>query len=142
MLPALSLLCLAPCDSQTSSINGIFLFLSSAISLSVKASKPCTCVINTALVFELIFDNTSSSFIPNVYGSISTNTGVNPFCITEAISEIQVNGGTIISPPSGYLIFNIAIVNKLAEAPELTKMLYFTPNHFDHSSSNALTFGP
>jgi hypothetical protein len=29
---------------------------------------------------------------------MSTNTGLNPDWITEAISETQVNGGTMISP--------------------------------------------
>ena len=30
---------------------------------------------------------------------MSTNTGVKPFCRTDAMSEIQVNVGTMISPP-------------------------------------------
>ena len=40
----------------------------------------------------------------------------------------------------GYKIFIAAIVNKFAEDPELTKTLYFTPNHLDHSFSNFITF--
>ena len=33
-------------------------------------------------------------------------------------------------------------VNRLAEEPELTNILYLTPNHSDHSFSKALTLGP
>jgi hypothetical protein len=55
--------------------------------------------------------------------SISTNTGVNPFCKTEATSDIHVSGGTITSPPSGCFIFKTAIVSRFAEAPEFTKTL-------------------
>ena len=60
----------------------------------------------------------------------------------DAISDTQVNGGTITSPPSGCLILSIAIDSKLADAPELTKTEYFTPHHLDHASSNARHSGP
>ena len=46
------------------------------------------------------------------------------------MSDIQVKLGTMISP----LTFNIFKHNKdkkFAEEPELTKTLYFTPNHLD-----------
>ena len=32
------------------------------------------------------------------------------------------------------------MLNKLAEEPELTKTLYFTPSHFDHFFSNSKNF--
>ena len=60
----------------------------------------------------------------------------------DEISEDQVSGGTIISPPLGYIIFNKLIDNKFAEDPELTKTLYFTPSQLDQASSNCFTFGP
>ena len=50
--------------------------------------------------------------------------------------------GTIISFFFGSIIFKIEILSKLAEDPELTKVLYLTPSHFDHSFSNSTTFGP
>ena len=84
----------------------------------------------------------ASGFIPKVSISTSTKTGVNPHCITEAISDTHVKGGTITSPPFGCLIFNIVIESKLAEAPEFTNTEYFTPSHFDQASSNSLHFGP
>ena len=75
-----------------------------------------------------------------VLGFISTKIGLKLFCITDAISEIHVNEGNIISPSSPYKIFKASSVNKFAEDPELTKTLYLTPSHFDHFSSNSLTF--
>ena len=36
-------------------------------------------------------------------------------------------------------LFNINILNKLAEDPELTKTLNFTPSHLDHFFSNSIT---
>ena len=95
--------------------------------------------------FKLIrddFEITSEESIANDFGSVSTKIGLKPFCNTEDISEIQVSDGTITSPPSGKRILSTAIVNRLAEDPELTKTLYFTPSHFDHSSSKAFTYGP
>ena len=80
--------------------------------------------------------------IPKVLLSTSTNTGLNPHCRTEAMSDTHVNGGTITSPPNGFLILSNVNDSKLAEAPELTNTEYFTPNHLDHSSSNARQFGP
>jgi len=65
-----------------------------------------------------------------------------PFLITETISEIHVNDGTIISFLLSVL-FRVAkadILKKFADEPELTKTLYFVPNHLDHSSSNFFTF--
>ena len=57
------------------------------------------------------------------------------------MSEIQVRGGTITSP-SPYMYFKANIVNSLAEAPELTNKLCFTPTHSDHCFSNSTTLGP
>ena len=70
---------------------------------------------------------------------ISTKTGVNPVWITEAISETQVKVGTMISPKPE-VCFKAERAIKLAEEPEFTNILYFVPNHFDHSSSKAFTF--
>ena len=50
---------------------------------------------------------------------ISTNFGLNPLFITAFISDGHVNGGTIISPPFGYLLFRYAKVIKFADDPEL-----------------------
>jgi hypothetical protein len=50
---------------------------------------------------------------------MSTNTGSNPFWIIEAISDTQVSGDTMTSPPP-YKCFNAAIVIRLADAPEFT----------------------
>ena len=61
---------------------------------------------------------------------ISTKTGLKPFCITDAISDIHVSVGTIISPLP-LRIFKQRIDNKLAEDPELTNTLYLQPSHFD-----------
>ena len=73
---------------------------------------------------------------------MSTKIGLKPFFITDTISEIQVNDGTIISFLLSFLfrVARTAIVKKFADDPELTKTLYFVPNHLDHSSSNFLTF--
>ena len=57
--------------------------------------------------------------------------------MTAAMSDTQVSGGTIISPPSPKTFLIAAKVNKFAEDPELTKTLYLTPSHWDHSLSNA-----
>ena len=46
--------------------------------------------------------------------------------------------GTITSPKP-LVCFKILMLNKFAEAPELTNTLCFTPNHLDHSASNVLT---
>ena len=51
-----------------------------------------------------------SGVILKVLGSISTNTGVNPFCKTDEISETHVSVGTITSP-GPYRCFIAAIVN-------------------------------
>ena len=51
-------------------------------------------------------------------------------------SDDQVKEGTIISPPFGNLFFKIAMDNKLADEPELTKTLYLTPSHSDQLFSN------
>ena len=67
------------------------------------------------------------------------NFGVNPAFITDAMSEIQVKVGTIISPEPT-ISLKMAKVIKFAEAPELTKTLYFTPSQLDHSDSNFSTF--
>ena len=40
---------------------------------------------------------------------MSANTGLNPQCIKEEMSDDQVKGGTITSPPLGYLIFSNCI---------------------------------
>jgi len=100
----------------------IFFLFSIFNNLSVIPLKPCTCVIKTALVFLLIFLHISSSSVHKVFGLISTKTGLNLFWITEAISEIQVNGGTITSPLT-YKIFTAYKVIKFAEDPELTNIL-------------------
>ena len=77
----------------------------------------------------------------------SQNTGLNPLNKTEAMSEIQVRGGTIISHffPSSFLssiYLRANIVSSLAAEPELTIKLCFTPSQLDHSSSNFLTLDP
>ena len=46
-------------------------------------------------------DNQNFNDLEQIVSSISTNIGLNPACRTEAISEDQVKGGTITSPPSG-----------------------------------------
>ena len=73
---------------------------------------------------------------------MSIKIGLNPIQIIELISELQVKGGTIISPPSGYFSLSNAKQSKLADEPLLTKTLYFTPNHLDQDFSNCFTFGP
>ena len=83
-----------------------------------------------------------SEFKANVERLISINLGLNPIQIIELMSELQVNGGTIISPPLGYFSFNKAKHSKFADDPLFIKTLYFTPSHFDHKYSNSLTFGP
>ena len=50
-----------------------------------------------------------------------------PQCRTAAMSETQVKGGTMTSPPP-YSYFRAAIVSKLADEPEFTKTLNFTPS--------------
>src|SRR5438270_1759461 len=69
---------------------------------------------------------------------MSTNTGFIPQCKTEAMSEIQVRVGTITSPTPKVCLL-AAMVMRLADAPELTKTLCFTPSHSDHSRSKAST---
>jgi hypothetical protein len=69
--------------------------------------------------------------MPSVSKSISTKTGVKPVCNTDAMSDTHVKGGTIISPPSGYIIFNIVIERRLADAPEFTNTEYLIPNQSD-----------
>ena len=56
---------------------------------------------------------------------MSTKTGLNPFIITEFISETQVKVGTIISFLFLFLfkVFNAEIVIKFAEDPEFTKIM-------------------
>ena len=73
---------------------------------------------------------------------MSTNTGFKLLFITATISEIHVNDGTIISPLvlSFLKIFSARILNKLAEDPELTNILYFTPSHLLHFFSNSKIF--
>ena len=85
---------------------------------------------------------TKSVFRASVERFISIKTGLKPIQITELISELQVKGGTIISPPNGNFSLRRAIHRRFAEEPLLTKTLYLTPNHFDHKSSNSLTLGP
>ena len=70
---------------------------------------------------------------------MSTKTGFKLFCKTDAISDTQVNAGTITSPLP-FKILRILIDSKLAEDPELTKTLYFTPSHLDQFFSNLITF--
>ena len=105
----------------------------------VKPLYPNTCVRNTALVRGVILARICSTSMHRVRGLMSVNTGVNPFCSTEAMSETQVSVGTMTSPKPA-ISRNAAMVTKLAEAPELTNTLYFTPSHRDHSSSKARTF--
>ena len=57
-------------------------------------------------MFLLIFEMIKSVFNPNVSKSISAKTGVKPQCNKEDISEDQVKGGTITSPPLGYCILS------------------------------------
>ena len=58
--------------------------------------------------------------MPSVRGSMSTKTGSKPQCSTAAMSETQVSGGTMISPPP-CSSFSAASVSRLADEPELTK---------------------
>ncbi len=77
--------------------------------------------------------------MPSVRGSMSTNTGSKPSCSTAAMSETQVSGGTMTSPgPCGPR--SAASVSRLADEPELTNTLCFTPSHSDHSPSKAATW--
>src|SRR3989344_2404046 len=92
----------------------------------------------TAFVRLVIFFITCSVSIPSVFGLISTNIGLKPHWITEAISDTQVRGGTIISPKP-YLCRSAKILKRLAEEPELTKTLYLIPSHLDHRFSNFRT---
>ena len=72
-------------------------------------------------------------------GLISTKTGFKLFCNTDEISETQASEGTITSP-FPFKILSIVKDRRLAEEPELTNTLYFTPNHFDQDFSNKETF--
>ena len=69
---------------------------------------------------------------------MSAKTGAKLLWITEETSELQVRGGRMISPVPTFS-FRAAKVIRFADAPELTKTLYLTPSHFDHSSSKAFT---
>ncbi len=93
----------------------------------------------TALVSGVIACRTKSLSIPSVRGLMSTNTGVKPHWITEAMSETQVIGGTITSPGPA-VSPSAARVMRFADDPELTSTLCLTPSHADHSSSNARTW--
>ena len=84
---------------------------------------------NTAIVLEFIFEITSSLFNESVEKLTSTKTGLNPKKIIEVI--LKPKHETIISPPLE-ILFKAAIVNKLADEPEFTNILYFTPSQFDH----------
>src|SRR5581483_3095962 len=97
------------------------------------------CVRKTARVFFVNFFTTCFVSMPSVRGSMSTNTGLKPFWTTEAMSEIQVRVGTMISPGPNRSRM-AAMVTWLADEPELTNTLCLTPSHCDHSSSNAATF--
>ena len=66
--------------------------------------------------------------------------GLKPQFITEEISELHVNGGTITSPPLGNFSLSKLNDSRFADDPELTNTLYLTPNHLDHFFSNNLTF--
>ena len=70
---------------------------------------------------------------------MSTNTGLKPHWITEAMSETQVRVGTMTSP-GPKVSRRAAIVSRLAEEPELTKTLCLTPSQADHSCSNSRTW--
>ena len=77
---------------------------------------------------------------------MSQNTGVNPFCKTAEISDIQVIGGTMTSAPSGRICFKDKKVIWLAEDPELTIILFGMQSrvgslvsHSPHSFSNCFT---
>src|ERR1035437_6052869 len=77
--------------------------------------------------------------MPRVRGLMSTNTGLKPHWITEAMSETQVRVGTMTSP--GPKVSRSAVmVRRLAEAPELTNTLCLTPSQADHSCSNDRTW--
>ena len=96
---------------------------------------------NTAFVVSLRAEIVFSTSSPNVCGSMSTKTGSNPLCRQAAISETQVKGGTITCPRPNNS-FSTARVIRLAEEPELTKTLYWTPSQSDQSSSKRATFAP
>ena len=110
--------------------------------LSDNAFNPNICVRKIALVLSVIAFSNLSKSKDRFFKFISTNTVSKPANKTELISDIQVRGGSITFPPSGYIYPNANIVNSLAAVPELTKTLCFTPNHLDHFSSNSTTFGP
>ena len=63
---------------------------------------------------------------------MSTNTGVKPFCSTAAMSETQVSGRHDDLAAAGRSL-SAASVTRLADEPELTKTLCFTPSQSDHS---------
>ena len=67
---------------------------------------------------------------------MSTKTGLKPHWITEAMSDTHVSGGTMISPGL-QVCLSAVMVNRFADAPELTNTLYFTPSQADHSFSNS-----
>ena len=74
---------------------------------------------------------------------MSVKMGLKLFRITEEISEDQVRDGTIIS--FFWFLFNIFKIDieiRLAEEPELTKVLYLTPSHLDHFFSKSKTLVP
>ena len=48
---------------------------------------------------------------------MSTNLGLNPLCITEKIFELQLRGGTIISP-TPFFILKAAKLNKTQIVPD------------------------
>ena len=58
---------------------------------------------------------------------------------TDAMSETQVRGGTMISPGPDVRAGRRNVI-WLADEPELTKTLYFTPSQDDHSASKARTW--
>ena len=81
-------------------------------------------VIKTANVFLDIFLMTWSISIDKFSKLASTKTGLNPFIITEATSDIQVSDGTIISFffLSLFECLSIDKVIKFADAPEFTNV--------------------
>ena len=74
-------------------------------------------------------------------GTAQTLVEDDAWAVMREISEIQVRGGTIISP-SPIIWARANIVNSFAEAPELTIRLYFVPSHSPQEFSNSTTFGP
>ena len=66
--------------------------------------------------------------MPSVRGSMSTKTGSKPQCSTAAMSDTQVIVGTMTSPPGRAAPCRAASVSRLADEPELTKTLCWTPS--------------